>query len=239
MGRSCRCALSNLLFLLCIAATDMGNTWYEEEQNISRTFVAWPKLPMGPVVSMALILSPSKGGETSVNLSTVLVHQVKGQPAWRELGPPGKAMKSWPKADGRSRYPCLCLFCAPSFMGRKSALHLSCTHLAAKSIGKSWLQGLGISRENQHRGKKGRIVINNNKNKLRKTISLKVFNSKHYREQVFQAKQEGKQANNYSQLIHRLLQVRLSTRDPQTGTDEAQISRETDEVFKEHKHIKP
>jgi len=29
----------------------------------------------------------------------------------------------------------------------------------------------------------------------------------------------------------------LSTRDPQTGTDEAQISRETDEVFKEHKHI--
>lgn len=70
-------------------------------------------------------------------------------------------------------------------------------------------------------------------------MSLNVFSSKHHGEQVSQAKQEGKQTNNYRQLIHRLLEVRLSTRDPETGTDEAQNSRETDEVSKEHKHIKP
>lgn len=93
-------------------------------------------------------------------------------------------------------------------------------------------------KESTYRGQKGRTVIKNNKNKLRKSISLKDFNSKRNREQVFQAKQEGKQTKSYSQLIHRLLEVRLSSRDPQTGTDEAQISRETEEVFKEHKHMK-
>ena len=67
-----QCARSNLLFLLRIAATGLGNPWYEEEQNISRTFAAWPKLRTSPVVSLARILSPYKGGEMSVNFSAVL-----------------------------------------------------------------------------------------------------------------------------------------------------------------------
>lgn len=67
-----QCALSNLLFLLCIAATDVGNPCYEKDQNISRTFAARSKLPTSPLVSVARILSPSKGGETSVKFSAVL-----------------------------------------------------------------------------------------------------------------------------------------------------------------------
>lgn len=59
-----------------------------------------------------------------------------------------------------------------------------------------------------------------------------------YGKQVSQAKQEGKQTISHRQLIHRLLEVSLSTRDPGTGTDEAQISRETAEVSKKHKYIK-
>lgn len=83
----------------------------------------------------------------------MLVPQVRGQPAWSHLEQPAKGTQCWPKAGGRgsihvsaaSVHPHGCMFRC-----RKSVLCLYCTHLAAKSIGKSWLPGLGISRENQH-----------------------------------------------------------------------------------------
>lgn len=65
-------ALSNLLFLLHRTVTGLGDPLYEEEQNTSRTFAAWSKLPATPMVSVAHILSPSKGEEMFVSFSGVL-----------------------------------------------------------------------------------------------------------------------------------------------------------------------
>lgn len=136
-----QCALPNLLFLLHIAATGLGKPWYEEEWNISRTFAAWFKLPMSPVVSMAPILSPSKGGEMCVNFSTVLcqcwcARSEDGQlgVTWDHLQKPCRAgprqvAVGATHVSASSLHPHGC-----TFLYRKSVLFMSLLHSLSCSV---------------------------------------------------------------------------------------------------------